>query len=44
MGKTTPSREFDENPEWTHADFERARKAAEVLPKHVIAAFRKPRA
>ncbi len=31
---------FDaENPEWTEADFARARPGAEVLPAEVIAAF-----
>ncbi len=33
----------DENPDWTEADFARARPAPEVLPAEVIAAFgRKP--
>ncbi len=31
----------DENPEWTEADFARARPATEVLPAEVIAAFGK---
>lgn len=35
---------FDEdNPEWTEADFARARPASEVLPPEVLAAFGKPR-
>lgn len=35
---------FDEdNPEWTEADFARARPGSEVLPPEVVAAFgRKP--
>lgn len=33
----------DDNPEWTDADFARARPAAEVLPPEVLAAFGKPR-
>ena len=33
----------DDNPEWTEADFARARPASEVLPDEVIAAFGKPR-
>ena len=33
---------FDaDNPEWTEADFARARPAAEVLPPDVLAAFGK---
>jgi len=31
----------DDNPEWTEADFARARPAAEVLPPELIAAFGK---
>lgn len=31
----------DDNPEWTEADFARARPAAEVLPPEVLAAFGK---
>ena len=33
----------DDNPEWTEADFARARPANEVLPPEVLAAFAKPR-
>jgi uncharacterized protein (DUF4415 family) len=35
---------FDEdNPEWTQADFDRARPGAELLPPEVLALFGKPR-
>ena len=30
---------FDDNPEWTEADFARARPAATMLPPEVVAAF-----
>ena len=33
----------DDNPEWTQADFSRARAAEEVLPADFIAAFRRGR-
>ncbi len=33
----------DDNPEWTEADFAKARPASEVLPPEVIAAFGKGR-
>lgn len=33
----------DDNPEWTEADFARAKPAGEVLPPEVVAAFGKPR-
>lgn len=33
----------DENPEWTEADFARARPGSEVLPPEVLALFGKPR-
>ncbi|PZU77759.1 MAG: hypothetical protein DI530_12265 [Sphingomonas sp.] len=33
----------DDNPEWTDADFARARPASDVLPADVVAAFAKPR-
>jgi uncharacterized protein (DUF4415 family) len=33
----------DDNPEWTEADFARARLGAEVLPPELIAAFGKKR-
>ena len=32
---------YDDNPEWTKADFARARPASEVLPPEVLAAFGK---
>lgn len=41
MSKSPPPRPVDENPEWTEADFARARPAAEVLPSEVLAAFGK---
>ena len=35
---------FDaDNPEWTEADFQRARPAHEVLPEQVLKAFPKTR-
>jgi uncharacterized protein (DUF4415 family) len=34
----------DDNPEWTEADFVRARPADEVLPQAFMAAFRAGRA
>ena len=33
----------DDNPEWTKADFARARPPAEVLPPHLLAQFKKTR-
>lgn len=33
----------DDNPEWTEADFARARPGAEVLPPEFLAAFRNSR-
>ena len=33
----------DDNPEWTEADFARARPGSEVLPPEVIAVFGRPR-
>jgi uncharacterized protein (DUF4415 family) len=33
----------DDNPEWTKADFARARPAAEVLPPHLLAQFKNTR-
>lgn len=33
--------EHDDNPEWTKADFARARPADEVLPPEFVAAYRK---
>ena len=32
--KTKPPADFDENPEWTDADFARARPFKEVFPEH----------
>ena len=36
--KTNPSMTDDENPEWTAADFRRARPAREVVP-HIVKAY-----
>jgi uncharacterized protein (DUF4415 family) len=33
----------DDNPEWTEADFARARPASEVLPAEFLQAYRKTR-
>lgn len=33
----------DDNPEWTEADFARARPAGDVLPTEFLAAYRKSR-
>ena len=33
----------DDNPEWTKADFAKARPAAEVLPSELLAQFKKTR-
>ena len=33
----------DDNPEWTKADFARARPPTEVLPPHLLAQFKKTR-
>lgn len=41
MDKGPPPKGFDDNPEWTEADFARARPAGEVLPAEVVAAFAK---
>ena len=37
----TPDLTDPNNPEWTEADFARARPAAEALPSEVMAAFKK---
>lgn len=37
--KLPPPADYDDNPEWTEADFARARPASEVLPPAVVAAF-----
>ena len=34
---TPPPEDFDENPEWTAADFARARQASEIFGSDVIA-------
>src|SRR5947209_3018423 len=41
--RKNPSRPDAENPEWTEADFRRARPALEVLPKEVVEAIRRYR-
>ncbi len=35
--KPDPTKIDDENPEWTRADFKRARSAADVLPADLLA-------
>ena len=37
MNRPPPPAEFDDNPEWTEADFARARPASEVFPPEVVA-------
>jgi uncharacterized protein (DUF4415 family) len=39
MNKKAPPAGYDENPEWTGADFARARPAGEVHPPHVVSAL-----
>ena len=39
MTKLPPPTDFDENPEWTEADFARARPASEMFPPTVVAAL-----
>jgi uncharacterized protein (DUF4415 family) len=41
--RKNPRRPDAENPEWTEADFRRARPALEVLPKEVVEAIRRYR-
>ena len=41
MNKPTPPIDFDDNPEWTEADFARSRPGAEVLPSALLSAFGK---
>jgi uncharacterized protein (DUF4415 family) len=41
MNKPKPPAGYDDNPEWTEADFASSRPAAEVLPPEVLAAFGK---
>lgn len=43
MSKVKPPENFDENPEWTEADFARARPAHEVHGKALAKAFVRPR-
>ena len=44
MSKPLPPAVIDENPEWTEADFARARPASEVLPPQAVAALvKRPR-
>ena len=43
MSKLPPPANFDENPEWTEADFARARPASEVHGKALAAALVRPR-
>ena len=43
MNKPKPPADYDDNPEWTEADFAAARPASEVLPPEVLALLvRKP--
>lgn len=39
MSKTPPPAGYDDNPEWTDADFARARPADEVLPAAAAASL-----
>lgn len=39
MNKPKPPADFDENPEWTEADFARARPASEMHPPEVVEAL-----
>jgi uncharacterized protein (DUF4415 family) len=43
MSKITLPDDFDENPEWTTADFKRAQPASEVLGEALAAALIRPR-
>lgn len=43
MSKLPPPAGFDENPEWTKADFSRARPASEMHGKAIAAALIRPR-
>lgn len=43
MSKPPPPEDFDENPEWTEADFARARPATEMVPAHVLDSLVKPK-
>jgi uncharacterized protein (DUF4415 family) len=43
MNKPKPPADFDDNPEWTEADFAAARPASEIFPPEVLALLvRKP--
>ncbi len=42
MKKQPPPDGFDDNPEWTDADFARARPASQVLPAAAAEALRRP--
>lgn len=37
MNKPKPPADFDDNPEWTEADFAAARPASEMFPPEVLA-------
>ena len=39
MSKGPPPADYDDNPEWTERDIERARPASEVLPAAAAAAL-----
>lgn len=43
MNKLPPPDDYDDNPEWTDADFAKARPASEVLPPEVVALLVRPR-
>lgn len=43
MSKLPPPADYDDNPEWTEADFANARPAAEMLPAAVVAALTRNR-
>lgn len=43
MGKLPPPADYDENPEWTEADFGRARPASEVVGHTLASALVRPR-
>ena len=43
MSKLPPPADYDDNPEWTEADFANARPANEVLPAAVVALLTKKR-
>jgi uncharacterized protein (DUF4415 family) len=39
MSKRPPPADYDDNPEWTEADHQRAKSASEMHPPHVVAAL-----